>query len=147
MNQGRPAWNPDLSDISDTFHAKRGNVSAIALHYGVHRDTVHRYINSNIHVKKLLEEARTFHSEDEKDLAISLNFIIMNDYKNNPHLASKHCIKTLELKCQSRGYIRDVGAEPLTAKNQPEIDKDHIIMTQAHHIIELESNGNKCEAE
>ncbi len=29
------------------------------------------------------------------------------------------------------------------APNQPEIDKDHLIMTQAHRIAQLESNVNK----
>jgi len=29
------------------------------------------------------------------------------------------------------------------APNQPEIDKDHVIMSQAHRIAELESNANK----
>ena len=143
MANGRPPWDPDFNDISDIFHAKRGNVSAIAIHFGVHRDTVHRYINSNQKVKEVLEEARTFHSEDEKDLAVSINFLLMSDYKNNPYLASKHCIKTLELKCQSRGYIRDVSIEPLTAKNQSDIDLSHEIMRLKHELAEMKASGDK----
>ena len=33
------------------------------------------------------------------------------------------------------------------APNQPEIDKDHIIMSQAHKILELEANVNQPKTE
>lgn len=92
--------------LSDTFHRKRGNVAACAAELGVSRETLHRFIRENPEASKALEEARNFHHEDEIDYAMSISYQFMQDYRNNPALASRHAIYTLDKKGHSRGYNR-----------------------------------------
>ncbi len=96
----------DLKKLSDTFHRKRGNISASAAFLEVSRETLHRYIRDHPEAAIALEEARRFHHDDELDLAASVNYQFMQDYKNNPALASRHVMYTLDKKGHSRGYNR-----------------------------------------
>ena len=136
-------WTPNHSDISDSFMENRGNVSLVAKKFGVSRETLHKYIRNNPIVKTTLDESREFHSEDEIDLAVSLNYLAMQQYAVRPGYALQQVRYTLDKKGHSRGYLRDANVEPLTAKNQTDIDLSHEIMKLKHELAELKANGNK----
>lgn len=134
------AWEPDLQDVKDVFLKNRGNVAASAKNMNVGRDVLFRYINKHPELKESLEEARSIQSEDELELAVSLNYIFMQDYKNNPSLASQHVRFTLEKKGSIRGYQRDAQIEPDKANNQEAIDLKHEVMLLKHQLQQLRDN-------
>jgi len=99
--------------ICHTFVETRGNVSAAAKKLGITKEHLFRYIQKTKHAQEALEEARALHADDELDLAVSLNYLFMQDWKNNPALASKHVIYTLDRKGHVRGYLKDSGDIPI----------------------------------
>lgn len=104
---GRTYFNPDKREFSEIANEKRGYIYAIAKHYGVAESTIYALQVRDQEIKTILQEARRVHHENELDLAISLNFHFMQDYKNNPGLASLHARYTIDKRGQSRGYRKD----------------------------------------
>ena len=111
-----PKWQPDHEHIKHTFNKNRGNVAISAKNLNIGRETLHRYVNKHPELKEALEEARSFQAEDELELAISLNHMFMQDYKNNPTLASQHVRFTLEKKGSARGWGRNSEENESDAK-------------------------------
>ncbi len=103
---GRPRWEPNISDLSDAISENKGNITIIAKKLGTSRDTLHEYVRAHPEVKELIEKARVDHGHDELDLAVSLNYYFMQQFKENPSLASKHVMYTLDRKGHSRGYVK-----------------------------------------
>ena len=147
MTHGRPAWNPNISDLTDAIHKCRGNITAVGKKMGVGKETIFKFVKQNPNIREIVEEARWQHAEDEIELAVSLNYKFMQAYEENPSLASRHVIYTLDKKGHSRGYLRDSNAEPLTAKNQPQIDLTHENMMLKHENQELKDNADKPQTE
>jgi hypothetical protein len=115
-------WFPNC-DICDILHQKRGNLASVAKHFGIHRYTLYRYIAKNPEIQKHVDEAREFHSIDEIDLAVSLNYKFMQDYENNAALASRHAIYTLDKKGHSRGYLKDASDLSLNKDIESKFDE------------------------
>ncbi len=104
---GRTPFEPEKQEFLAIANEKRGYVLAIANHYGVAPNTIYTLQARDPEIRAILKEARRIHSENELDLAVSLNFHFMQDYKNNPGLASLHTRYTLDKRGQSRGYRKD----------------------------------------
>lgn len=116
------AWEPDFDNIKHTFIKNKGNVAACAKHLNIGRETLHKYIKNNPGLQEALDKAREMHSVDELDLAVSLNYHFMQNYKENPSLASKHVIFTIERKGHTRGYLRDLSDVSLNKDIESKFD-------------------------
>ena len=121
----------DIKKLSDTFHRKRGNIAACAAELEVSRDSLHRYIRENPEAARALEEARQFHSDDEVDLAVSVSYQFMLDYKNNPGIASRHVMYTLDRKGHTRGYQKNDSS--LDQPQSTELLKELISNSKENH--------------
>lgn len=139
-------WKPNPTDVSDAIYKCRGNVTAAAKKLGVCKDTMFKYVKENPSIKEVVDEARWRHSEDEIELAVSLNYKFMQNYEQNPSLASRHVMYTLDKKGHSRGYLRDANSDDSLAKNQTQIDQSHENMMLKHELRELKENADKPEA-
>jgi len=131
------AWNPDHNHIKHTFVKNRGNLAASARNLNIGRETLHRYINKHPDLQKTLDESREIQSVDELELAISLNYHFMQNYKENPALASKHMIFTLERKGHTRGYLRDTSDLNLNKDMESKFDDS---MAQVLSLLSPERN-------
>jgi len=104
---GRIAFDPDKDEFLEIATEKRGYIVAIANHFGCNPATIYALQARDPEIRKILVESRKIHHENELDLAVSLNYHFMQDYKVNPGLASLHVRYTLDKRGQSRGYRKD----------------------------------------
>ncbi len=131
------------SNVSSAFIECCGNVAACAKKLDINRKTLFCYIRDNPAIREELEAVRSMHSEDEIDLAVALNFKFMQDWENNPSLASQHVRFTLEKKGAIRGYHNDPRLEPEKAVNQDQIDLQHENMQLKNELAKIKSNADK----
>jgi hypothetical protein len=131
------AWKPDHNHVKHAFVQNRGNVAASARNLNIARETLFRYISKNKDLQEALDESREIQSQDELELAISLNYLFMQNYKENPSLASKHVIFTLERKGHTRGYLRDTSDISLNKDLEMKFDGS---MAQVLSLLSPERN-------
>ena len=97
-------FDPDKSDMLEVSTKYHGNISQIAKHYNVARDTVYRYQYRDVIGKQIIDEVRGYNSEFDLDIAEHVNRYHMLNYKNNPGLAQRAAEKVLDKKGHSRGW-------------------------------------------
>lgn len=86
---------PKQDDLRERIEQYKGNVSAIARHYGVVRSTVHRWINGTATARQSLEDAReTMLDEAESVL-----------YRKVLEGSTPELIFFLKTQGKARGYI------------------------------------------
>lgn len=96
MAGGAPPFVCDIGDIKNVIVKENGNIMAVAEHYGVHRQTIYRFIEANPELKPILEDARMNAGKDMLDLAMFVSKYNILNYKNNPSLAQQVATKMID---------------------------------------------------
>lgn len=104
---GRIPFIPNKEEFREISMEKKGYIVAIAKHFGVNPSCIYALQNRDKEIREILLEARKIHHEAELDLAVSLNYHFMQNYQENPGLASLHVRYTLDKRGQIRGYKKD----------------------------------------
>lgn len=97
-------FNPKLPDILDIISQNEGNLTLVAKHYGVSRETIYTYINKNRDVKQKIEDIRGFKDETDLDSAESVMRYCMSLVKDNPKIAQDSAKYVLDKKGHKRGW-------------------------------------------
>lgn len=138
-------WEPDASVMLAAAIKFHGNITQLAEHFKVNRDTVYQYLKRNPEGKEIIDKVRGYNTEVDLDLAEHVIRYNLANFKNNPGLAQRASEKVIDKKGYMRGW-RESDDEKETPKNQSDIDKDHLIMELKNKLAEFEANGNKSEA-
>ena len=105
MKTGRPVtFNPDISDISDKISEFEANLTLIAKHYNISRQTLYVFINKHKELKQAIEQARAFKDEIDLDSAESVARYCMAMVKDNPRIALDSAKYVLDKKGHKRGW-------------------------------------------
>ncbi len=96
-------FNPDKSDMLAIAIKYNGNISKIAEHYNVSRDTTYEYFKRDIQGKQIIDTVRGVNTESDLDAAEYVIRSNMANYKNNPGLAQRAAEKVIDRK----GHLRD----------------------------------------
>lgn len=104
-------FSPDKSDIQDVAFKYNGNISQIAKHYNVSRETVYQYLNRDPQGKEIIQETRRFNDEMYADLAEYVRYAAMSNYKENPELAVRTANEFIKGKGKARGYFSDQSVQ------------------------------------
>jgi len=118
---GRIPFIPNKDEFRNVANDKRGYIVGVAGYFGVSEGCIYALQAKDPEIRAILVEARRLHHERELDLAVSLNYHFMQDYKNNPGLASLHTRYTLDKRGQSRGYRKD-NDEPIDEAIEKKFD-------------------------
>jgi hypothetical protein len=147
---GRPKWEPDLSDLSDTIYDFNGNVAAVSRKFDISRQTAYKYIRENPEIQKIVNEAREYAEDNDLDLAESMNRYYLRSHEDYPSLCSIHVRYTLDKKGKKRGWGNNENNSPPnedTIKNTfNQIDAEYKIILLEKKINELQRKTN-CQHE
>lgn len=134
----RPLFNPDKTEFYEIATEKRGYIVAIANHFGVAASTIYELQIRDKEIRNILVESRKIHHEAELDLAVSLNYQFMQNYKENPGLASLHVRYTLDKRGQIRGYKKD-------GQDNSSIDSEKRFDDKMDQVLELLCSDRNIE--
>jgi aldehyde:ferredoxin oxidoreductase len=96
---------PNKKDMLATAIKLNGNISALADHYKVCRNTIYEYLKRDPDGKEIIEKVRGVNEETILDAAEHvLRYNLMN-YKLNPAIAQRAAEKVIDRKGHLRGWV------------------------------------------
>lgn len=99
------------SDIEEIAFRFDGNVSAIARHYGVKRNTVYEYFKRHPEGKLIIDRVREYTDDDFLDMAEFVYKYHLTNYKTNPGLALRAAEKVIDKKGHKRGWCSNTEVQ------------------------------------
>jgi len=104
-------FDPDKTDMLAVSIKYNGNISKIAEHYNVVRDTIYQYYRRDSVGKEIIDTVRGLNTETDLDQAEYVLRYNMANFKTNPGLAQRAAEKVIDRK----GHLRDWNNAPNTA--------------------------------
>ena len=96
-------FDPDKADILAVSVKYNGNISKIAEHYNVVRETIYQYYKRDRVGKEIIDTVRGLNTEYDLDCAEHVLRYNMQNYKTSPGLAQRAAEKVIDRK----GHLRD----------------------------------------
>lgn len=100
-------FNPDKSDMLAAAIKYNGNISALAEHFNVSRETIYQYTYRNPEGKEIIQQVRGYNNETMLDLAEHVIRYNMHNYKNNAALAQRASEKVIDRLGYLRGWLSE----------------------------------------
>lgn len=136
-------FNPDKKELLSVAIKHSGNLTLIAKHFGVSRETVYQYTRRDPDGKKILSEVRGFSSEHFLDLSEHvLQFNLLN-YQNNPGLAQRAAEKVLDKKGHLRGWGEVIEDKQSPYQNTIDISHENMMLKDQLEKLKAQLNGNQ----
>lgn len=100
-------FSPDIDDVYNIAMKYHGNIALIADHYQVSRQVIYDYFKREPLGQKVLAFVRDYDKEQFLNIAESITMQNMQNYKNNPHLATRSAEKIID----KLGYLHGWGVD------------------------------------
>ena len=113
-NEYNEKFDPDKRDFLLNGIRFNGNITQLAAHYNVSRETVYQYIKRDPDGKQILEQVRGFNNEHFLDLSEHVIQYNLLNYKNNPGLAQRAAEKVIDKKGHLRGWKNEENTNQST---------------------------------
>jgi hypothetical protein len=138
-------FKPDNDDILAIATKTNGNISQIADHFKVSRETVYQYLKRNPEGKAIIDRVRGLNTETELDLAEHVIRYNMANYKSNGGLAQRAAEKVIDKKGYIRGWkeVETIRESPHQAQN----DYMHENMILRAELQELKEKLNANQSQ
>lgn len=105
-------FDPDKADMLVIAIKYNGNISKIAEHYNVVRDTIYQYYRRDPEGKKIIDIVRGLNTESDLDQAEYVIRYNMANVKTNPGLAQRAAEKVIDRKGHLRDWNNATSAAP-----------------------------------
>lgn len=136
-------FNPDKKDLLATSIKFNGNLTQIAAHYEVSRETVYQYTKRDPDGKEIIEFTRGYNTETELDLSEHVIRYNLLNYKNNPGLAQRAAEKVIDKKGYLRGWCEIVEDKQSPYQNTIDISHENMMLKAENSKLKTQLNDNK----
>jgi|ERR1051326_785865 transposase-like protein len=104
-------FSPDKSDMMAAAIKYNGNISALAEHFNVSRDTMYQYMKRDPQGKEIIQQVRGYNNESMLDLAEHVLRYNLHNYKSNAGLAQRASEKVIDRLGYMRGWLSEKVAD------------------------------------
>lgn len=104
-------FNPDYADMMAAAIKFNGNITALAEHFKVSRETMHQYMKRNPKGKEIIDQVRCFNNETMLDCAEHVMRYNLMNYKSNAGLAQRASEKVIDRLGYLRGWLPEKDAQ------------------------------------
>jgi len=104
-------FSPDESDMLSAAIKYNGNITSLAEHFKVSRETMHQYMKRDPKGKEIIDQVRCYNRETTLDIAEHVIRYNLHNYKNNAHLAQRAAEKVIDRLGYLRGWLSEKMSE------------------------------------
>jgi hypothetical protein len=108
-------FSPDYSDMTAAAIKFNGNITALAEHFKVSRETMHQYMKRDPKGKEIIDQVRCYNNETMLDCAEHVIRYNLMNYKNNAGLAQRASEKVIDRLGHLRGWSSDKNEDEIHA--------------------------------
>lgn len=109
---GKEAFDPDKQDVLAIAIKYNGNITAMAEHFKIARNTIYDYLKRDPQGKEIIEYVRGYNTDVDLDGAEWVYRYNLKNYKEEPAVAQRAAEKVLASKGHLRGWGPDTQAPP-----------------------------------